>query len=94
MLELRLLRLVNRELILVLFVRLFDFRLFVLSVFSSSWCLGRAAFFLFWHSLDFSLTFFFLNGIETILVNCDFQSDGKFYNKFEGTATEAKFAPT
>ena len=35
----------KRELILVLFIRLFDFHLFcfVLSVFSSSWCLVRAA---------------------------------------------------
>ena len=33
----------KRELTLVLFVRLFDLRLFglVLSVFSSSWCLGK-----------------------------------------------------
>ena len=37
-----LLALDKRELILVLFVRLFDLRLFVLSVSSSSWCLGRA----------------------------------------------------
>ena len=33
----------ERELGLVLFVRLFDLRLFGLSVFSSSLCLGRAA---------------------------------------------------
>ena len=38
LLALRLPRLGKRELILVLFVRLFD-----LSVSSSSWCLGRAA---------------------------------------------------
>ena len=95
---LRLPHLGKRELILVLFVRLFDFCLFGfvcfflvsgkgcglsfsyvcsicacldLSVFSSFWCLGRAAicdcgtpwtfllpFFLLWRSLDFSLTFF------------------------------------
>ena len=42
-LALRLSRLGKRELILVLFVRLFDLRLFGLSVSSSSWCLGRAA---------------------------------------------------
>ena len=42
-LALRLPRLGKRELILVLFVRLFDLRLFGLSVSSSSWCLGRAA---------------------------------------------------
>ena len=33
----------KKELILVLLVRLFDLRLFGLSVSSSSWCLGRAA---------------------------------------------------
>ena len=43
LLALRLPRLGKRELILVFFVRLFDLRLLVLSVFSSSWCPGRAA---------------------------------------------------
>ena len=43
LLVLRLPRLGKRELILVLFVRLFDLCLFDLSVSSSSWCLGRAA---------------------------------------------------
>ena len=43
LLALRLPRLGKRELILVLFVRLFDLCLFGLSVSSSSWCLGRAA---------------------------------------------------
>ena len=43
LLVLRLPRLGKRELILVLFVRLFDLRLFGLSVSSFSWCLGRAA---------------------------------------------------
>ena len=43
-LALRLPRLGKRELILVLFVRLFDVKAcLVLSVSSSSWCLGRAA---------------------------------------------------
>ena len=44
-LALRILRLGKRQLVLVLFVRLFDLRLFglVLSVSSSAWCLGRAA---------------------------------------------------
>ena len=41
LLALRLPRLGKREIILVLFVRLFD--CLVMSVFSSSWCLGRAA---------------------------------------------------
>ena len=43
LLVLRLPRLGKRELILVLFVRLFNFCLFGLSVSSSSWGLGRAA---------------------------------------------------
>ena len=43
LLALRLPRLGKRELIVVLFVRLLDLPLFVLSVSSSPWCLGRAA---------------------------------------------------
>ena len=43
LLALRLPRLGKRELILLLFVRLFDLCLFGLSVSSSSWCLGGAA---------------------------------------------------
>ena len=43
LLALRLPRLGKTELILVLFVRLFDLCMLVLSVSSSSWCLGRAA---------------------------------------------------
>ena len=43
LLVLRLPRLGKRELILVLFVRLFDLSCLDLSVSSSSWCLGRAA---------------------------------------------------
>ena len=54
LLALRLSRLGKRELILVLFVRLFDLRLFGFVC----WCLGRAAALWLWHSLDFSLTFF------------------------------------
>ena len=42
LLTLRLPRLGKRELAVVLFVRLFDLRLFGLSIASSSWCLGRA----------------------------------------------------
>ena len=42
-LALRLPRLGKREIILVLFVRLFDLRCLVLSVLSSFWCLGKAA---------------------------------------------------
>ena len=54
---LRLPRLRERELILVLFIRLFDLCLFGFVGFSSSWGLGRAAV-CDWHSLDFSLNFF------------------------------------
>ena len=43
LLALRLPRLGKRELILVLFLRLFDLCLFGFVGFSSSWCLGRAA---------------------------------------------------
>ena len=43
LLALRLPRLGERELILLLFVRLFDLHLFGFVRFSSSWCLGRAA---------------------------------------------------
>ena len=43
LLALRLPRLGKRELVLVFFVRLFDSACLVLSVSSSSWCLGRAA---------------------------------------------------
>ena len=43
LLVLRLPRLGKRELILVLFVRLFDLCLFGFICFSFSWCLGRAA---------------------------------------------------
>ena len=43
LLVLRLPRLGKRELVLVLFVRLVDCACLVLSVSSSSWCLGRAA---------------------------------------------------
>ena len=43
LLALRLPPLGKRELVVLLFVHLFDLRLFVLSVSSSSWCLGRAA---------------------------------------------------
>ena len=53
LLALRLPRLGKRELILVLFVHLCSIcACLVLSVSSSSWCLGL------WYSLDFSLTFF------------------------------------
>ena len=49
----------EREIVLVLFIRLLDLRFSVLSVSSSSWFLGRVRLWL-WHSLDFPLTSFFL----------------------------------
>ena len=57
LLALRLPCLGKRELILVLFVRLFD-----LSVSSSSWCLGRAAVCDCGTPWTFFLTFFFARG--------------------------------
>ena len=49
----------KRELILVLFIRLFYLRLFGLSVSSSSWCLGRAAVCDYGTPWTFHLPFFF-----------------------------------
>ena len=57
LLALRLPRLGKRELILVLFVRLFDLGLFGFVCFLFSWCLRWAAV---CDSLDFSLTLFYL----------------------------------
>ena len=55
-LSIAILSLGKKELVFVLFVRLFDLYL-VLSVSSSSRCLGRAAVCDCWYFLDFSLTF-------------------------------------
>ena len=63
LLALRLPHFGKRELILVLFVHLFDLRLFVLSVSSSSWCLGRAA------VCDCGTTWTFLLPFYVILLN-------------------------
>ena len=59
LLALRLSRFGKRELILVLFVRLFDLCLFGFVGSSSSWCLGGAAVCDCWRSLGFSLTLFY-----------------------------------
>ena len=55
---LRLPRLEKRELILVLFVRLFDLRLFGFACFLFLLVSGKSCGLWLWHSLDFSLIFF------------------------------------
>ena len=59
LLALRLPRLGKRELILVLFVRLFDLCLFGFVGFLFLLVSGKGCSLLLWHSLDFSLIFFF-----------------------------------
>ena len=61
LLALRLPRLGKRELILVLFVRLFDLRLFDFVGFLFLLVCGKRCSLWLWHSLDFSLLFFFLS---------------------------------
>ena len=61
LLALRLLCLGKRELILVLFVRLFDLRLFGFISFLFLLVSGKGCGLWLWHSLDFSLTSFFLH---------------------------------
>ena len=58
LLALRLLRMGKRELILVLFVRLFELRLFGFVCFLFLLVSGKGCGMWLWHSLDFSLTFF------------------------------------
>ena len=58
LLALRLPRLEKRELILVLFVRLFDLRLFGFVCFFFLLVSGKGCGLGLWHSLDFSLTLF------------------------------------
>ena len=55
-------RLGKRELILVLFVRLFDLRLFGFVCFLFLLMSGKGCGLWLWHSLDFSLTIIFWNG--------------------------------
>ena len=69
LLALRLPRLGKRELILVLFIRLFDFCLFGVVCFSSSWCLGRAAVCDCGTPWTFSLTFFCIRIKTQISIN-------------------------
>ena len=54
----------KRELIIVLFIRLFDLHLLILSVSYSSWCLGRAATFNCGTSWTFSYLFFLHNQLQ------------------------------
>ena len=56
----------ERELILVLFVRLFDLRLFGFVCFLFLLVSGKDCGFWLWHSLDFSLTFFVWNSSKGI----------------------------
>ena len=58
LLALRLTRLGKRELVLVLFVRLFDFRLFGFVCFLFLLVSGKGRGLWLWHSLDFSLTLY------------------------------------
>ena len=60
LLALRLPRLGKKELILVLFVRLFDVCLFEFVGFLFLLVSGKGCGLCLWHSLDFSLTFFFI----------------------------------
>ena len=60
LLALRLPCLRKRELILMLFVRLFDLRLFVFVCFLFHFVSGKGCGLCLWHSLDFSLTLCFL----------------------------------
>ena len=62
LLALRLPRLEKRELILVLFVRLYDLCSFVFVGFLFLLVFGKGCGLWLWHSLDFSLTFFFIQG--------------------------------
>ena len=72
LLVLRLPRLEKRELILVLFVRFFDLRLFGFVGFLFLLVSGKGCGLWLWHSLDFSLTFFFVYNYWQwpILINC------------------------
>ena len=69
LLVLRLPRLGKRELILVLFIRLFDLCLFGFVSFLFLFGSGKGCGLWLWHSLDFSLTFFFLLTTWLVLNN-------------------------
>ena len=73
LLALRLPRLRKRELILVLFVRLFDLRVFGFVCFFFLLVSGKDCGLLLWYSLDFSLTFFVsfrLGVLFWSIINC------------------------
>ena len=69
LLALRLPRLGKKVLILVLFVRLFDLRLFGFVVSSSFWCLGRAAVCDCGTPWTFLLPFCFLDTVFTLIIH-------------------------
>ena len=64
LLALRLPHLGKRELILVLFIRLFDLRFFGFVCFLFLLVSGKGCGLWLWHSLDFSLTFLFICAIS------------------------------
>ena len=70
LLVLRLPRMGERELILVLFVRLLDLCLFGFVGFLFLLVSGKCCGLCLWHSLDFSLTFFFIQRL-LILIACE-----------------------
>ena len=77
LLELRLPRLGERELILVLFVRLFGLCLFWFVGFLFLLVSGKDCGLWLWHSLDFSLTFFLLRAIWLAVIKFKSGSDDR-----------------
>ena len=80
LLALRLSRLGKRELILVLFVRLFDLRLFGFVCFLFLLVSGKGCGLWLWHSLDFSLTLFYIMCFATNTMLLDAWSAGTTTN--------------
>ena len=77
LLALRLPRVGKRELILVLFVRLFDLCLFGFVGFLFLFGSGKGCGLWLWHSLDFSLTFFFICGVCLFLISSSYGTSGR-----------------
>ena len=88
-LVLRLPRLGKRELILVLFVRLFDLCLFGFVGFLFLLVSGKGCGLWLWHSLDFSLTLFFLKIHDFIHVNNSVAGE---YNKHKQDGSHLRFS--
>ena len=83
LLALRLPRSGKKELILVLFVRLFDLCLFGFVGFLFLLVSGKSFGLWLWHSLDFSLTFFFMFA-ETIYIRNILQADSEGFDQMCG----------